>query len=277
MSVTHQKPRRWHWQRRLIHPKAWGIAGHLGLLLPFWEGAGKVRDLVSGLEFTKNGNPTWGIDGDLGGVVQQMDSSATEEFWSIDEDLWTRAPTTEVTVLLLQRRRDAVNRRSAAFGFQGSPPDSNTERLGAHVPWEDGTVYWDFGDWQVNGRMSVAGLSFGDDVWVFVSNGTNHMAIWQNGIRRATSASADTRTTGLLNTFELFGANGTGTNIGNNVNGALFAVFNKRLSDAQIVQLSADPFMILRPYDGFLGSRPYFEVPAVGGPDLAPEAAIMAL
>lgn len=100
-------------------------------------------------------------------------------------------PTGPASVVLHYRKLDTTNRVSGAFGFAnvGTGPI-----LGCHLPYSDGTVYWDYGgNTAGTTRLSVAGLSFGDDVWVFTT-GARGMEIWQNGILRASNAANPTRT-----------------------------------------------------------------------------------
>jgi hypothetical protein len=97
------------------------------------------------------------------------------------------------TVVLGLRKSDATLRPSAAFGtLSGSDADA----CGAHVPYSDGTVYWDYGG-QVGGtsRLTVSGLTFGDDDWAF-GTGPAGMQIWQNGRLRASNAGTPTRVQG---------------------------------------------------------------------------------
>jgi hypothetical protein len=60
---------------------------------------------------------------------------------------------------------------------------NTNERMQAHCPWSDGVIYWDFGGFSGNNRLSVSGqnLSVGNwDHFVF-SAGEIGMQIWRNG------------------------------------------------------------------------------------------------
>jgi len=57
------------------------------------------------------------------------------------------------------------------------------------IPYFSGTTYFDWGDTAPSGRLSVSGLSFSDDIFVFTRQGGN-MEIRQNGTSVASKADA---------------------------------------------------------------------------------------
>ena len=67
-------------------------------------------------------------------------------------------------------------------------------RIGAHVPYTDGVVYWDFGGTTAGTtRLTASGLTTSvKDVWAFTT-GPRGMEIWQNGVLRASNAATPTR------------------------------------------------------------------------------------
>jgi hypothetical protein len=95
------------------------------------------------------------------------------------------APTTEVTVEFWQR----ADRVGAYSSFIMSP-DILPNRFQAHVPYQDGTVYWDFGNVLTlppqQGRLTYTppdSLVGKWDHWAFVaSQSGNYMRILRNGI-----------------------------------------------------------------------------------------------
>lgn len=67
-------------------------------------------------------------------------------------------------------------------------------RILAHVPYSDGTIYWDFGDATPgSGRVFVAGETFEVgklDVFVFSAGKLRGREIWRNGVRIAADEAA---------------------------------------------------------------------------------------
>lgn len=92
------------------------------------------------------------------------------------------------TILVASRKTDAVNRNSTVIGTTLA----GTGIIRFQCPDASGTVRWEYGG-VVDGttRLSVAGLSFGDDLWV-VTTGVRGMEIWQNGLLRASNAANPT-------------------------------------------------------------------------------------
>jgi len=103
-------------------------------------------------------------------------------------------PANGVTILVGYEKRDATLRASGGFGVNNV---INTERCGVHLPYSDGTVYWDFGG-AVSGstRLAVSGLTVtGRHEWAFTS-GSRGMEVWQDGIKVGSNAVNPTRTAG---------------------------------------------------------------------------------
>lgn len=103
-------------------------------------------------------------------------------------------PTGPATVVLHYKRLDGTNRAAGAVGLQWTGNHANN--FGVTLPWSDGVIYFDYGGFAEGSTrlsMSSAGLTFGDDVWVFTT-GARGMEIWQNGIKRASNGGNPTRT-----------------------------------------------------------------------------------
>ncbi len=144
-----------------------------------------------------------------------------------------QAPTGQACVTLLYRKRDTTNRTSQAFEGAASPG-----RFQAHLPWSDGVVYFDYGGDTGASRVSVGGLTFGNDVWSF-NNSPTGLQIWQNGILRASNNSASpTRTSSPLSMF------GSAADAANT---AVFLVHNRSLTGSEIASLAQNPWQIFRP------------------------------
>lgn len=147
-------------------------------------------------------------------------------------------PTQGCTIVMGYRKRDATSRTAGAFDVQ---PDASVSYCGAYLPFSDGTVYWDFGGFAAGAtRLSVAGLTFGDDVWAF-STGARGMEIWQNGILRASNAANPSRT-GTSNSFFLGAHAGASNDVADYT---FFYLYNLQLPQAAIEQLAVEPFAVL--------------------------------
>lgn len=98
-------------------------------------------------------------------------------------------PTQEITIIM-HRQKIGASTDAGEFGLAST---AGGERCGGHVPFTDGSVYWDYGGSTAGTtRVSVAGLTIGNDVWAFTT-GPRGMEIWQNGLVRAQNAANPTR------------------------------------------------------------------------------------
>ena len=144
------------------------------------------------------------------------------------------APTTEVTVEFWQKVSAVKNQSSFGLG-----PATPTSRFQAHVPWSDGVVYWDFGVWQGDGRLtytpppnSTVGIW---QHWAFVaSQSGNYMRIFRNGVQVAQKTGMTPRTLADTANWEL--KLGAGDAAGLNFAGELdeFRIWNVARSAAEI-------------------------------------------
>jgi len=155
--------------------------------------------------------------------------------WSLVTDASTVLPTTAMTAVLAYKKTDGSNRNSSAFGVDTAIV---AEMCGALCPYGDGKVYWDFGGFtEGTSRLSVGGLSFGDDLWIFTS-GARGMEIWQNGTKRASNAATPTRSASTA-AWTL----GKDYTIASDVaQTACLYTYNRQLSEANIASLFTDPF-----------------------------------
>lgn len=95
-------------------------------------------------------------------------------------------PTSGGFTVALHYRKIGSPVDSSGFGCDASADGGS--RAGTHMPWSDGTLYWDFGGFTgATSRLTAAGLTYGDDFWVFTS-GPRGMEIWQNGFLRSSQA-----------------------------------------------------------------------------------------
>jgi len=100
-------------------------------------------------------------------------------------DFGLAMPTNEVTVEFWLKVETVQNQ--VAFALE---PNQDTNRFLAHVPFADGGVYWDFGNWNAGGNGGGR-LSYTPPVattnawhhWTFVaSQSANAMCIYRNGM-----------------------------------------------------------------------------------------------
>jgi len=97
------------------------------------------------------------------------------------------------TVCIIRRKIDTTLRASTLFGVEdGGLADSS--RCGAHVPYSDGNVYWDYGGNGAPNRLVVGGLSFTTNVekWIFTA-GPQGSNIWRDGIKVGSQSTPLTR------------------------------------------------------------------------------------
>ena len=98
--------------------------------------------------------------------------------------------TNEVTVEFWAQPVDQAQRM--AFVLHG---DNGTNRFQAHIPWENGSLFWDFGDSAGAGRLSVAAPAGSVGSWrhyaLVATQGGNAMRIYQNGSLIASKTGMD--------------------------------------------------------------------------------------
>lgn len=173
---------------------------------------------------------TWGMTRSGPAVAH----TATSDAVSFGTDDWT--PTGDCTVVLGLRKRDATNRASGAFG--ASPCPSTASRIGAHLPYSDGTVYFDYGgSSEGTTRLSVGGLTFGHDLWCFTV-GPRGMEIWQNGVRRAANAATPTRVR-AGNPWYLNNHDNAGGDLADDW---LVAMYDRQLTESECATYPARPY-----------------------------------
>jgi hypothetical protein len=160
---------------------------------------------------------------------------------------------TECTVLICGSYTGTlVSNTNGEFGVASNVSNN---RLGAHIPYSDGTVYFDFGGTtEGTTRKSVAGLTFGlNDAWIF-SVGSRGMEIWQNGILRGSNAATPTRSNSDASTWGLQGQN-VGS-VGNTGSWWLFGYVPRQLPTARNAKITRQPFSIFQPIRQTLWSVP---------------------
>jgi len=231
--------------KSLIDPRYQSLWDDLLVLAPIWLGGGaRVQNLVDPTNegtIVDTANTVW-RHGRRGRVLEQLvHNPFVPDVDDIDFLPSAEVPTTAATILLHQRKTDTTNRNSGAFGIDTFDVPQAT--CGAHVPYGNGTVYWDFGGFTGgSSRLSVPGLTFGDDVWVFVV-GSRGMEIWQNGTLVGSHGNSVTRTVGSAN-WGLGHHDVRGNDL---VEYSFLALWQRELSHSEIRLASNNPFGMITP------------------------------
>lgn len=150
-------------------------------------------------------------------------------------------PATDVTIMLGYRKTDTTNRISAAFG---SDSTTTTDRIGCHLPYSDGRVYFDFGGF-TPGSSSINVAWTSDTIphiWTF-TGGPRGMEIWRDGILLTSNSAHPVRTSGVFKQWYIGGGNTVNTDAAELEFGYLWP---SQLPQSAIRQLSSDPFQFWR-------------------------------
>lgn len=205
-------------------------------LLPHELGGTTTKDVVKGARAgVFNGAPTWG-PGPRGPIIK---FPATTDYLAAGTAAFL--PTTaNFSLVLSWKKNDTTKRNSNPFGELAGVI---AQRCQAHLPYSDGTVYFDYGG-ATNGttRVQAAGLTFGgDDIWVFTV-GRRGMEIWQNGLLRASNTAQPTRTassaTWCIN---------KGSSAGDLAQTSGVLVYERQLLPGEIAAVSTDIYAPFRP------------------------------
>lgn len=221
----------------------WGTTLTRGLVvcIPFFEKSGtKARNLGRygpSCDGVFTGTPAWNKQ-KFGSSVQY---AAVTDYINLGTKVSTTI-TADVTCLIIRKKDDSTNRGSVGFYTAYTLA---TNRFGAHLPFSDGNVYWQYGGSAGNNSLSASGLSFStSDVWVFTI-GVRGSEIWQNGILRAsnTAATGITRTAEAIN-FQINRQDVNST--GDLATDSAFYVWDRQLSMREIAVMSTYPFIIFK-------------------------------
>lgn len=229
-----------------------------GITKPLWGAKldfehAQAQDLLLATIFPEEGNPKQIVD-DVNNRVGAVTGSAwnannngpVHSFTAITDlitwetDTVLNLPTTEITIILRQKKRDATNRGSTVFTAVAA--GVTAARLQFHAPFSDGVVYWDFGGATAGTtRVSVSGLTFGDDTWA-VTVGPRGMEIWQSNaaglmIKRASNSATPTHTNGGL--AFCFGGNASTSDL---VDKSYIYMYRKQLREDMIQQIASQPY-----------------------------------
>lgn len=172
--------------------------GPQALRWTFDEGSGTtVADATgNGYTGTLTASPAWG-PGRVGSGAVTM--NGTTQYVTTGSLVWTVGQ--PVTVLLWHKV--TAGGATGAFGVHSTIVQ---DRFGAHLPYSDNVCYWDYGNWQTTGRISVDCTPYLGrwTRFALVSAGTTgaFKAIYINGVLAA-SAAASGGPTAALTTLDV--------------------------------------------------------------------------
>lgn len=153
-------------------------------------------------------------------------------------------PAQGLTYAFIRQPATATITRSHNFGHNAGAGVGR--RAGGHVPLSDGTVYWDYGGATAGTtRITWTGYTpaINMEAWCFVG-GLKGLAIYFDGLLRASSSTAVTRTQGA----DTIGINnGNQGESGNSNNIMFFAAFGSEWTASEVWQWTCDPYSIIRP------------------------------
>lgn len=158
------------------------------------------------------------------------------------------------SLLICYRKTDSTARVSTAIGVNGSLGGADAHLL--CLPFSDGTAIWRYSTAGAN-DVIVAGLTFGDDLWVSTV-GARGMELWQNGILRGSNAANPARSA----SGSYFGCPAGTTTWADNADLALVMTWRRQLSSAEVRALSVNPWQVFEPQPG-LGALTDAGSPAV--------------
>jgi len=158
-------------------------------------------------------------------------------------------PTVGVTIICGFKKTDATLRSSGAFGTNAA------SRLGAHCPFSDGVVYWDWDNAGAGFRISKSGLTFGDDIWAFTMGPVRGQEIWQNGILVATGSYGGTRTASSQDYI----IGNHNTTLADLVDWDFFYMWSYQLPQGAVQQICERPFKV---FDGSYKTKIWAGFPA---------------
>ena len=152
--------------------------------------------------------------------------------------------TGDITFVIVRSPNDTTSRSSSAFGFNTL---TSAQRFHSHMPFSDGTVYFDYGG-STAGTTRITWTGYTKvaneiEVWVFLVRGSK-MAIWFNGVEVSSDESTTASRTQGANTFFI----NKGTSASGDFQTVYAAFLYKRgLSDSEIRSISYDPYQFLIP------------------------------
>ena len=164
--------------------------------------------------------------------------------------------TSECTIILVKSLYGSLTNGSTGIGYSGGASD----RVNAHLPFGNGTVYWDYGNaTEGSGRLSVSGQTWPLhqlDAFALVAGASRGREIWRNGVLIASNTSATASrasTTAALKCGPYAGFANQYT--------YLAGILNYAVDRAALAEITANPWQLLKASP----RRIYFDLGAGGG------------
>ena len=152
--------------------------------------------------------------------------------------------TTSASVLVFFNKTDSTPRRNVLFSSEIQSEAAGSTRFSADVPWEDGVCYFDFGGQAGNNRISVGGLTYTKPTCFMFAGATQGLRIVQDGVLRASSSVAVTRTVGA----GPFGFNWqSNLFVSDLLNIYLAVVFDRDVPLEECIELTRSPWQLFAP------------------------------
>jgi hypothetical protein len=147
----------------------------------------------------------------------------------------------QVTIAVLRQCVDTTGRTATLFESDTGASD----RLLAHVPYNDGNCYWDFGNATAgSGRVSTTFTKTTRvESLIFVAGQTLGREIWRDGLRIASDASAKATLTDQANPLRIGGS----SDQSDNQVVYLFAVYDAEWNESMCRAFAENPWQIYSP------------------------------
>lgn len=219
-------------RRWLRQPNVWArpsqalSANLLGLINFFHQGV----EAVGGIPLTVNG--TVNYRGGNGGIGMQTASGGANNVL-----LPSVAAVTNATTVMMHWEKTAPTTFNSSSAW-GTADASGTNQFQAHMPFSDGTVYFDFaGTSAGTSRLSVAMPRY-DLCGMVFTVGARGMEIWRDGELKASNGGTPTRTDGGIG-FQI----GSGKSNSDDARFYAFGLWNVQQPRDVCEALSANPYI----------------------------------
>ncbi len=215
------------------YPELWRKLRHAWV--PALGPSGRIIDLIG----KNHGTPNGGTPSTSKGFGFEFTASSSDVDFGQTDDIIPAGE--DVSIILHYEKTNSTPTISACFGSLVG--GVTTSAIGCHLPFSDGTAYWDFGGNGGVNRVQVAGLTFGNDVWCFQA-GRRGNAMWQNGVLVGGQTTNALSRTGATNAWK-WGEYGGVLTADPGIY-RVFLMYHRHLRDDEVKLLSRDPLAPFR-------------------------------